>query len=89
MRIVIQPQTDKYCDKLLDATVAMARAIKNKHPAVPSMEITLESAPGAGTCNHEFKIVDISFELIMIRCQKCQRVYRVEYSREEVMRLAG
>lgn len=86
MILTIKPQTDTHCDKLLDVVIATMRAVKKKHPEVPSMEIALESMPRAEHCQHQFTIVDVSPNLVMIRCQKCQKIYRVEYSREEVMK---
>lgn len=87
MRIIIQPTLDKYCDKLLDVTVSMMKAVKKKHPEVPPMEITLESQSSDSLCAHLFKIADISHGMVMIRCERCQRIYHMPFTRENVVEM--
>ena len=84
MRIVVKPLTDKYIDQLWGAISKFLELSKEKHPELPKMEIILEGDNAVeDPCVHEFKLTDVSEDIIMIQCQICQRVYHVQYSEVE------
>lgn len=85
MKIVIKPQTDKYIDQIWGAVSKFLQLSKEKNPKLPKMEIILEGdSPSHDVCNHEFRVTDVSHDIVMIRCKLCHRVYHVEYSEESI-----
>ena len=83
-RLVIRTkiEDDSVMEKLLDAFVTFARALKKKHKKLPTMELSLEKQPSL-MCDHEFSLKDSTSGLLMIRCTKCHAVYHVDATIEE------
>ena len=84
MRIIVEPQNDKFIDQLWSAITKFLQISKEKHPELPKMEIIMEATPTPNHCAHVFKIVDVMPGLAMIRCQRCQVVYHAEMEGSKV-----